>query len=556
MRTRDYSRIKHALAILILPYFVVTLPAGAQNYTFTQIPPDSNFSTYSDVAPVINNNGTIAFSGRRLTDEVSGIWTWSSSQGCKLIAETELPYPHWEYLSINDAGVVAFYAILPGRGEGIFTGDGSSITTIAEYNDIFGTLSAPSINNAGTVVFTARRTSSLYSASGGKLKTIPCWPNSWWNGGPVINDGGTISCPFGTMGCGFPCGIGTTAVRIIVYMPSNHLWPTGSHAMNNAGAVVFVADDGLWNYGLYIGCGNLDANGVPLVDVVVEPHGPYGCFGDVATNDVGIIAFKADHNSNAVGIFTGPDPVTDKVVATGDTILGEVVSMYISFSREGLNDSGQIVFNDYGRIILANPDYSVQPGGPILPVNSEPPWLLIFDIPCDVPTYTCPPPVVIDPEVAIGYDYQVIAGPNFSGVTLPDNIGDDLFWLYLWDGDGYVFERALAGSQQFFFEPGGVDRFRILGIEASANVDAGDPLAFPTHVCFTACGHVEMTMTPLTTQPCMVDFERFAKFADYWRATGGNLPADLKPDDKVDFADLARFVERWLDCCPVGWQLN
>jgi hypothetical protein len=84
--------------------------------------------------------------------------------------------------------------------------------------------------------------------------------------------------------------------------------------------------------------------------------------------------------------------------------------------------------------------------------------------------------------VAIGYDYAVAPGdPNFAAVILPTGIGDNLYDLYLFNGTEYYFEAQLAGGfPGYIFDPGGVDRFRILGIEASAGLDPNDPEAFNT----------------------------------------------------------------------------
>ena len=57
---------------------------------------------------------------------------------------------------------------------------------------------------------------------------------------------------------------------------------------------------------------------------------------------------------------------------------------------------------------------------------------------------------------------------------------------------------------------------------------------------------------------CFVDFESFARFAEYWLVTGTGLPADLYEDeyDIVDGLDLKVFVEQWLCSCPQGWPLK
>ena len=54
---------------------------------------------------------------------------------------------------------------------------------------------------------------------------------------------------------------------------------------------------------------------------------------------------------------------------------------------------------------------------------------------------------------------------------------------------------------------------------------------------------------------CIVNFEDFARFAEYWLETGTGLPADLYEDNVVDLLDLSVFVNEWLWYCPRGWPL-
>ncbi len=55
---------------------------------------------------------------------------------------------------------------------------------------------------------------------------------------------------------------------------------------------------------------------------------------------------------------------------------------------------------------------------------------------------------------------------------------------------------------------------------------------------------------------CIVDFEYFARFAQYWLDTGTGLPADLYEDNIVDELDLNEFVNYWLWYCPYDWPLK
>lgn len=57
---------------------------------------------------------------------------------------------------------------------------------------------------------------------------------------------------------------------------------------------------------------------------------------------------------------------------------------------------------------------------------------------------------------------------------------------------------------------------------------------------------------------CFVEFEDFARFAEYWLETGSDMPADLykDEDDIVNYHDLRLFVDEWLYSCPYNWPLK
>jgi hypothetical protein len=104
----------------------------------------------------------------------------------------------------------------------------------------------------------------------------------------------------------------------------------------------------------------------------------------------------------------------------------------------------------------------------------------------------------IDPLVAIGYDYATGAtDPDFASVLLP-NIGDGQFVLEF-DANAVHQTVALGHDVQYFFPQGGVNNFRVTGIETSAMLDPTNATAFITGLTFESTGGFTGTMTPLTT---------------------------------------------------------
>lgn len=111
----------------------------------------------------------------------------------------------------------------------------------------------------------------------------------------------------------------------------------------------------------------------------------------------------------------------------------------------------------------------------------------------------------IDPVVATGFSYATGAGdPNFKAVQVASNVGDGLYEVWTWNAGAWQLSgEDLAAGASFDFVAhgfaGGVDRFQIRGIEASANVNAFDVTGFVTGLSFVAPGSFTGTMQAITT---------------------------------------------------------
>ena len=77
------------------------------------------------------------------------------------------------------------------------------------------------------------------------------------------------------------------------------------------------------------------------VTTVADTTGDYGSVDNPSLDDGGEVAFVADLDFVTRGVFTGPDPVDDRVIATGEQLDGSTVAG-LQFCREGSNDSGQL----------------------------------------------------------------------------------------------------------------------------------------------------------------------------------------------------------------------
>ena len=55
---------------------------------------------------------------------------------------------------------------------------------------------------------------------------------------------------------------------------------------------------------------------------------------------------------------------------------------------------------------------------------------------------------------------------------------------------------------------------------------------------------------------CKVNFIDLANFVDDWLKSGPSLPGDLSGNEEVDFVDYSIFADYWLTYCPDDWPLK
>lgn len=162
-------------------------------------------------------------------------------------------------------------------------------------------------------------------------------------------------------------------------------------------------------------------------------------------------------------------------------------------------------------------------------------------------------PIVIDPEIAIGYDYEVGEGAeNFASVLLPDDIGDGLYELVLFDAQNnpVLTGVTLFGGTEFDLTTlvvGGVSKFRVIGIEQSAALDPEDPLAFMTGLTFVnqfEDGTISMTaLTEVVDVPApgaAVIFVLGLAGIGFARRRAGGAGADLSSDKTGEVRKMSR----------------
>jgi len=197
------------------------------------------------------------------------------------------------------------------------------------------------------------------------------------------------------------------------------------------------------------------------------------------------------------GFTTGSDGISGVFNFTEELTQDGEYTLAFAVTNSGDDVLNPALFLDNGvSECVPNCNDIGSPENPLLPEEDDTPEVFDFTFEVTEPST----PIFIDPIVAVGYDYVVHSGPNVASVILP-NIGDGEFDLYGWDGSDYsIFLGSVFAGVEFNFAPGGVDRFRVLGIETEAGIDPTDANAFITGLTFVDTGTVDISQTPLTVE--------------------------------------------------------
>jgi hypothetical protein len=304
---------------------------------------------------------------------------------------------------LNDNGEVGFYGESAAHFQGIYKSDGSTLTTIATYSQLFlNTGFSGGINDGGSVVFRGSGgayQNALYAGSGGSLTTYlyenTIDPNPAWliSGAATINDsdqvafsGGWISDPTASNPVtreGFYRVNGAGGSVTVMAETGHGVYSAASSsppALNDAGQAAFmmrtVADNSFDiirydNPGVTVIASGYSGSTIVSMnesgDVAFVNQGSAvqvyhdGSIQTIAStadgfdlifqgqqfiNDAGDVVFAGnvdEYEGNPVnwsGVFNGPDVVNDQVLLYGDSLYGKTVN---ELTLLDLNNQGQIL---------------------------------------------------------------------------------------------------------------------------------------------------------------------------------------------------------------------
>ena len=297
---------------------VYTVAAGGASPAPVATSAGGAFADFGSVD--INASGAVAFlanSTERRPGVYDGVYVAPAGGAAALVAGPEVP--NLEIIdgaAIGDDGTVAYFdeqpadrfeyrisAVAAGGGGGgsptvVAAGDGTGGAASGELADVF--LNFLAVDAAGRVVYSATRgdgTGALFARRPGAAAEV------------LVEAGGAA---------GFPAQPHVNAAGAVAFLGS----------VGDARAVFVRDPDG-------------------AVRTIATGAGAFNALAGVSINAAGSVAFKAlldpvGAAAPAEGVYTGGDPVGDKVVQTGDPLFGSTVTD-VGFT-DGLSDAGEVAF--------------------------------------------------------------------------------------------------------------------------------------------------------------------------------------------------------------------
>lgn len=373
--------VSSLLPLLLAPYLLLAGRAAAGPLVFDEIARDLQGGVGAidaGVRPALANDGTVAFAG---TDTVGDEAIFVGSGGPVSAIDVDgNGYTGVSSVQIRSAGDVVFVAertASPDTYRGAYATDtaGNGFATLYEGNVIVDPSQPPvggnvSLSPNGTVAVSSilNGNGAIHSgAVAGPVSELRAGNGTFFNTKRLdVNDAGTVAVQmeYADPTKGLSRGIllfdapGQALTAIDTAVEKLGIGAQPDPAINASGQVAFAlnAPATLTFYdpphdsggsvaavlnltaGVYVATPTLFGQPSDLLQIA-DASGPYNSFGAVDIDAAGHVVFEADFAFGGGGLFAGPDPVADRILATGDTLGGHLVSA-VSLGEQ--NDSGQL----------------------------------------------------------------------------------------------------------------------------------------------------------------------------------------------------------------------
>jgi len=285
----------------------------------------SRFAGFAPYVPSVNDAGLVAFQAA-LVDGGSGVFVGAGPEVKTVVAPPEVT-DVMSHPDVNNAGEVGFYSVLADGVEAVVLHGGHRAGVVADTRASFGGIGplGPTMNESGAVAFRAtdrKGDPGIYVADTAGVRIVTVASDGWseFHGLPVITRTATVV--FRATRDAGPDGIYADhegSLRTVVETGTEYatlgLFPSVgpddivafAGTLRSGGAGVFTAD----------------AHGTITT---VERDGAFESYRGALIADADTVIRAATPRAGTLGLFAGPDPDKDRILALGDTLLGSTVT--------------------------------------------------------------------------------------------------------------------------------------------------------------------------------------------------------------------------------------
>ena len=295
--------------------------------------------------------------------------------------------------AVNDAGVVAFQAVLPDGGSGVFTGDGGTVVEVVSPTLLAGVTSHPDVTGTGAVSFYGVMldgSQAVFLFHDGDLQSVADTRGSFalvGPTGPTMNEARAVAFR-ADPARGISGVFAADRSGVLAVADTEGGWSRfhGLPVIDEAGSVVFRADRAEGVEGIYAARGpdirtvaetgeafeslalfpsvgddgtvafaaTIHGRGAAVVTVddghveIVDTEGAFESFRGALIAG-GRVVRIATPRGGKLGLYGGPDPAADRILAIGDRASGSTVVEFAA-NQVSINRAGQLAV----RAILAD----------------------------------------------------------------------------------------------------------------------------------------------------------------------------------------------------------
>jgi hypothetical protein len=296
------------------------------------------FSGFAPYVASVNDAGTVAFQAA-LRDGGSGVFAGDGAEVDELV-ERSLHAGVTSHPDLNDARDTSFYGELPLGGQGVFLQREGRLQMAADTCAAFASIGplGPTMNEAGTIAFRADptdRVSGIFAGDGAAVTTVADTNGLWsrFHGLPVITGDETVvfraDRKDGVQGIyAGRAGSIRTVAETGARFESLGLFPSA----NERGTVAFTAT-------LRSGGAGIFADDDGQIARITEANSAFDAYRGALITDAGAVVIIATPRGGSLGLFVGPNPDTDRILALGDLLLDSAIEDFaanpVSVSASG-----------------------------------------------------------------------------------------------------------------------------------------------------------------------------------------------------------------------------